>query len=118
MSDPYRTAPPAEWPRSLRAAYTLGRAVGAAMPLPLFFGIILGFGLMGAGLGFGAAHDMYARERKPDLAPTCNVRSDWDGNEPVHYGFALLRDDEKIGRFDSVDAAIAVAEKLGCKIKP
>lgn len=116
---PYRTAPPAEWPRSMRAAYAIGRCVSAAMPLRVFMSVVFGMAFAGFGLGFAVAHDVYARERPPRPPPICNIRSDWNGNEAVRYGFALLRDDdEKVGRFDSIDAAIGAAGKLGCRVEP
>lgn len=87
------------------------------MPLPLFMGIILGFGFMGGAFGYAVARDK-CRAEHPPPPPACNIRSDWDGNEPVHYGFQLQRDGEKIGRFDSVDSAIHAAERLGCPVEP
>lgn len=88
------------------------------MPLRIFLGIMIGMGFMGAGIGFGAAFDLYARERQPEPPPTCNVRHRWSVASS-RYHFTLLRNDhDVIGRFGDFDAAASAAINLSCKLVP
>lgn len=117
MSDPYRTAPPSEWPKSLRAAFRAGyTACGLTFGLGirLFMAIVVLCIGSGAAIGWGVA-----RDAKPaPAANECVIRSQWDfgGNR---YRFSLRNAaDDAIGRFDGMGDAVDAAARLGCKLRP
>ncbi len=119
MSDPYRTPPPAEWPKSLRAAFKAGQyscQCTSHMGLRLFLFCILFSMAAGGAIGAGLMRD---QTKTPEPPPTCSVRP-WDS--PYHP-FALARVDgrvfpDMIGRFRSLEEALDAARKVGCTIEP
>jgi hypothetical protein len=118
VSGPYRTAPPAEWPRSLRAAFLLGyKAPGSSILAPVVGAL---FSLV-AGLLLGGA-TMRAWVRGDTPPPTCDIEATWN---PLAYRGAVtlsasrsLWFDKTVAYLPDIDAALATAEKIGCKVVP
>lgn len=119
MSDsPYRTAPMAEWPRSLRAAYKLGQAshfcaVHLSLP-PMVAGLVLSTALGGM-FGYAIAHDKY---KPPGDVSACHIESagfPWSGSG---YSVELVSHRGTIAPFREMGAAVDAAAKVGCRLAP
>lgn len=119
MSDSYRTAPPAEWPRSLRAAFLLGyRAAGSSPLIPIVFVSIS----VVSGLLIGTMMDGPSVGTEAHQAPPCSIEATWNplayrGNVTLYTPRSFWFD-KTVAYLPDIDAALAVAEKIGCKVQP